>query len=129
MPSAYVININECLGHNPAVCSKCVEACDKGCINFHMSDEEIIEKVGTIVVATGLEPYDPTEMDEYGYTRFENVLTSLEFERLVNAGGPTKGELIRPTDRKPPESVGFIQCVGSRSATEGRRTTAPTSAA
>jgi heterodisulfide reductase subunit A len=80
VPSAYVVNINECLGHNPSVCAKCIDACEKGCINFHMSDEEIKERVGSIVVATGLEPYDPTELDEYGYTRFENVLTSLEFD-------------------------------------------------
>ena len=119
VPSAYVMNANECLGHNPAVCAKCVEVCTKGCINFHMSDEEIVEKVGTIVVATGLEPYDPTELDEYGYTRFENVVTSVEFERLINAGGPSKGQLLRPGDRKPPRSVGFIQCVGSRSARKG----------
>ncbi len=119
VPSSYVINVNECLGHNPTVCAKCIEACDKKCINFNMSDEELVESVGSIVVATGLTPYDPTEMDEYGYTRFENVLTSLEFERLVNAGGPTQGELIRPNDRKRPKSVGFIQCVGSRSAGKG----------
>ena len=119
VPSAYVININECLGHNPAVCAKCMDVCNKGCINFYMSDEEIMEEVGSIVVASGLEVYDPTELDEYGYTRFENVLTSLEFERIINAGGPTKGELIRPTDRKRPQSVGFIQCVGSRSAGKG----------
>ena len=120
VPSSYLININECLGHNPAVCSKCIDACDKKCINFHMSDEEITEHVGSIIVATGLKPYDPTELDEYGYTRFENVLTSLEFERLVNAGGPSKGNLIRPTDRKTPKSVGFIQCVGSRSLRKGK---------
>ncbi len=120
VPSAYAININECLGHNPSVCAKCVEACDKNCINFHMSDEELIEEVGTIIVATGLNPYDPTELDEYGYTSFENVLTSLEFERIVNAGGPSKGKLIRPTDRKRPKSVGFIQCVGSRSLGKGK---------
>jgi len=119
VPSAYVINVNECLGHNPVVCAKCLEACDKRCINFHMSDEEIVERVGSIVVATGLEVYDPTELDEYGYTRFENVITSLEFERLINAGGPTGGELIRPSDRKAPQSIGFIQCVGSRSARKG----------
>ncbi len=119
VPSAYVVNINECLGHNPSVCAKCIDACDKGCINFHMSDQEIVESVGSIVVATGLEPYDPKELDEYGYTRFENVLTSLEFERLINAGGPTKGEVLRPTDRKRPRSIGFIQCVGSRSAKKG----------
>jgi heterodisulfide reductase subunit A len=119
VPSAYAVNINECLGHNPLVCAKCIEACEKGCINFHMSDEEIEERVGTIVVATGLSAYDPIELDEYGYTRFENVLTSLEFERLVNAGGPTKGSVMRPTDRERPQSVGFIQCVGSRSARKG----------
>ena len=56
----------------------------------------------SIVVATGLEAYDPTELDEYGYTRYENVLSSLEFERLTNAGGPTGGDLIRPSDRKAP---------------------------
>lgn len=119
VPSAYVINISECLGHNPVVCAKCVDACDKKCINFRMSDEEIVEKVGSIIVATGMEVYDPTELDEYGYTRFENVLTSLEFERLINAGGPTSGVLIRPTDRRRPRSIGFVQCVGSRSARKG----------
>ena len=119
VPAAYMININECLGHNPSVCAKCLDVCEKKCINFHMSDEEIIEEVGAIIVSTGFTPYDPTEMDEYGYTRFENVLTSLEFERLVNAGGPSKGELIRPTDLKTPKSVGFIQCVGSRSSVKG----------
>jgi len=116
VPSAYVINMEECMGRG---CSKCLDVCEKKCIYFHMSDQEITEKVGSIVVATGLEPYDPREMDEYGYTRFENVLTSLEFERLVNAGGPTKGLLLRPKDRKRPKSVGFIQCVGSRSKRKG----------
>ncbi len=116
VPSSYLINMNECMGRG---CSKCLEVCQKKCIQFHSSDEEINVKVGSIVVATGLDPYDPKEMDEYGYTRFENVVTSLEFERLVNAGGPTKGDLIRPKDRKQPKSVGFIQCVGSRSKRKG----------
>ncbi len=116
VPSSYAINMTECMGRG---CSKCMEACEKKCIHFHMSDEAVFEKVGSIVVATGLEPYDPRTMDEYGYTRFENVLSSVEFERLVNAGGPTKGEVIRPKDRKHPKSVGFIQCVGSRSKRKG----------
>ena len=120
VPSAYVLNPMECLGNNPTVCNKCYEACEKKCIDFHMSDETITERVGTIVVATGLEPHDPRILDEYGYTRFENVLTSVEFERLVNAGGPTQGQLIRPTDRNQPKSVGFIQCVGSRSVRRGK---------
>ncbi len=119
VPSAYVLNPHECLGNNPTVCTKCLEACEKKCIDFHMSDETISERVGTIVVATGQEPHDPRILDEYGYTRYENVLTSMEFERLVNAGGPTQGHLQRPTDRKQPKSVGFVQCVGSRSARRG----------
>jgi len=120
VPSAYVINPHECLGHNPTVCSKCLDACEKKCIDFHMSDQTLTEHVGTIVVATGSAPYDPRIMDEYGYTRFQNVLTSLEFERLVNAGGPTQGRVLRPTDGKRPKSVGFVQCVGSRSAHRGK---------
>ena len=119
VPSSFIININECLGHNPVICAKCLDVCDKNCINFHMSDAEFVEDIGTIVVATGMDVYDPTELDEYGYTRFENVVTSLELERLVNAGGPSQGELIRPTDRKKPKSIGFIQCVGSRSSRKG----------
>ncbi len=119
VPSSFLININECLGHNPVICAKCLDVCDKGCINFHMSDAEFVEDIGSIVVATGMDVYDPTELDEYGYTRFENVVTSLELERLVNAGGPSQGELIRPSDRKKPKTIGFIQCVGSRSSRKG----------
>ncbi len=119
IPSAYVMDINNCLGYNPVVCGKCIEKCKKKCIDFNMSDQELTFKVGTIIVATGMEVYDPTEMDEYGYTRHENVLTSPEFERLINAGGPTQGQVLRLTDRKPPKSVAFIQCVGSRSQRRG----------
>mgnify|MGYP001765900002 CR=1 FL=1 len=85
-----------------------------------MNDEELTFDVGTIIVATGMEPFDPAALDEYGYTRHENVLTSMEFERLINAGGPTHGHVIRLTDRKTPRSVAFIQCVGSRSPQRGR---------
>ena len=114
VPSSYIINIHECLGDNPIACGKCLEACDKQCIDFDMQDEMVEFEVGAVIVATGMEAYDPTEMDEYGYTRYENVITSMEFERLISAGGPTEGHLIRPTDRRTPERIGFIQCVGSR---------------
>lgn len=115
VPSAYVLNPLDCLGQDPLVCGKCKEACEKKCIDYDARDEEVTFKVGTIVVATGMEPYDPTPLDEYGYTRFANMLTTMEFERLINAGGPTKGEVVRISDRKVPQSVAFIQCVGSRS--------------
>jgi len=120
VPSAYAVDITHCLGHNPIICGKCIETCKKHCIDFNMNDEEATFDVGTIIVATGMETYDPTVMDEYGYTRYENVLTSMELERLINAGGPTSGEVIRLTDRKIPQSVAFIQCVGSRSQRRGR---------
>lgn len=115
VPSAYVLNPNDCLGQDPLICGKCKEACEKGCIDYDAQDEELSFKVGTIVVATGMVPYDPTPLDEYGYTRFPNMLTTMEFERLINAGGPTKGEVVRLSDLKVPKSVAFIQCVGSRS--------------
>jgi heterodisulfide reductase subunit A len=119
VPSAYVLDMNNCLGNNPLACGKCYDACDKKCIDYDMRDEIVEFNVGTVITATGMDVYDPAEYDEYGYRSFENVITSMEFERLICAGGPTGGHFIRPTDRKRPKSVAFIQCVGSRS-TNGR---------
>jgi len=118
VPSAYILNNHDCLGHNPIACGKCADVCDKDCIDFDMEDQIIELDVGAIIVATGMEVYDPTELDEYGYARFENVITSMEFERLISAGGPTEGHFIRPTDRKTPDRIAFIQCVGSRSLSD-----------
>lgn len=115
VPSSYVLRMDDCLGNDPIACGKCVDVCDKKCINLDDTDRFLDVEVGTIVVATGLEVYDPREQDEYGYTRFENVITSMEFERLICAGGPTGGHLVRPSDRKTPKRIGFVQCVGSRS--------------
>ena len=115
VPSAYLVDPTTCLGHDPQVCGKCIKACKKQCIDFDMHETVHDFEVGTIVVATGMDVFDPTGMEEYGYGRFPNVVTSLEFERLINAGGPTLGEVIRPGDRKVPQSVAFVQCVGSRS--------------
>ena len=119
VPSAYLIDMNTCLGNNPIACGKCAEVCEKKCIDYDMQDEFIDLKVGTIIVATGMDVYDPTELDEYGYRSFENVITSMEFERLICASGATQGHFIRPTDQKTPKTIGFIQCVGSRSEKRG----------
>ncbi len=115
VPSAYVLNPGDCLGQDPLICGKCKEACEKGCIDYEMQPQALTFTVGTIVIATGMEPYDPAPLDEYGYTRFPNVLTTMEFERLINAGGPTRGDVVRLSDLRVPNSVAFIQCVGSRS--------------
>ncbi len=114
VPSSYIVAADECLGQNPIACGKCIEACEKKCINFDMQDEIREVKVGAIIVATGMNVYDPSGLDEYGYTRFPNVVTSLEFERLISTGGPLEGHLGRPSDLQRPRRIGFIQCVGSR---------------
>ncbi len=114
VPSSYIVMADECLGQNPIACGKCIEACEKNCIDFDMQDEIRNLEVGTIVVATGMDVYDPTALDEYGYTRFPNVVTSMEFERLVSTGGPLEGHFGRPSDLERPRRIGFVQCVGSR---------------
>jgi len=119
VPSAYILNMADCLGNNPIACGKCLEKCEKKCIDYDIQDQILELEIGTIIAATGMDVYDPTELDEYGYTRYENVITSMEFERLICAGGPTEGHFVRPTDWKTPKSVAFIQCVGSRSEKRG----------
>jgi len=114
VPCSYILNMEDCLGNNPIACGKCAEVCDKNAINFDDQDEIVVREIGSIIVAIGLDVYDPTEMDEYGYTRFDNVITSMEFERLICAGGPTAGHFVRPSDSERPIRIGFIQCVGSR---------------
>ncbi len=120
VPSAYLVAADECLGQNPIACGKCIEACEKKCIDFDMQDEELKVEVGTIIVATGMEVYDPAPLDEYGYARFPNVVTSMEFERLISTGGPLEGHLRRPGDLKEPKRIGFVQCVGSRTQDPAR---------
>ena len=116
VPSTYVIDRNTCLNKEGVMaCDKCIKACEREAIDFNMQSETLELDVGTIIVATGAEVIDPSSLQNYGYTRYLNVITSLEFERLINAGGPSGGNLIRPSDKKIPDSVAFIQCVGSRS--------------
>ncbi|MFC1919393.1 CoB-CoM heterodisulfide reductase HdrA2 [Chloroflexota bacterium] len=119
VPSSYLIDMGNCLGNNPIACIKCQDVCEKKCIDLTMQDESVLLNVGVIIIATGMDVYDPTALDEYGYTRFENVITTIEFERLICGGGPTDGELVRPSDHKTPKRIGFIQCVGSRTDNRG----------
>jgi heterodisulfide reductase subunit A len=114
VPCSYILDMDNCLGNNPIACGKCADVCEKKAIDFDDADEIVTREVGAVVVAIGLDVYDPTEMDEYGYTRFSNVITSMEFERLICAGGPTAGHFVRPSDQERPKRIGFIQCVGSR---------------
>jgi heterodisulfide reductase subunit A2 len=119
VPSAYLIDLDDCLGNNPIACGKCMAACEKQCIDFDMTDRLLEFDVGAVIVATGMDAYDPTEITGYGYGRYDNVITSMEFERLICAGGPTAGHFARPSDHARPRRIGFVQCVGSRSTQYG----------
>ena len=121
VPSTYIIDMNLCLNKDGVVvCDKCIKACERQAIKFEMKPEIQETEVGTIVVATGADVFDPSVIPDYGYGKFPNVITSLEFERLINAGGPSGGHLIRPSDKQIPKRVAFIQCVGSRSEKTGK---------
>jgi len=110
VPLVYTIDIDNCIE-----CYKCVDACGKlEAIDFSMQPKELDLEVGTIIVATGFDTFDPTPIEEYGYSRYDNVLTALELERLHNSSGPTVGRLTRPSDGQIPRRVAFVQCVGSR---------------
>ncbi|MFX0092040.1 MAG: 4Fe-4S binding protein [Candidatus Hodarchaeota archaeon] len=114
VPATYTLDANHCLGLVPLVCSKCKEACEPGAIDYDMPDKIIEEQVGAIIVATGFDQYDVANMAEYGYGQNPDVITGLELERILSASGPTIGIVKRPSDRKIPKKVVFIQCSGSR---------------
>jgi heterodisulfide reductase subunit A len=121
VPSTYLVDMNLCLNKEGViVCDKCLKACERQAISFEMKPVTEELEVGTIIVATGADVFDPSVLPNYGYGKIPNVITSLEFERLINAGGPSGGHLIRPSDKEIPKRVAFVQCVGSRSDRSGR---------
>ena len=110
VPLRYVIDTDHCIK-----CYKCVDACGKlDAIDFSQQPKQKWLDVGSIIVATGFDSFDPSELVEYGYGRYDNVITTLELERINNSAGPTAGQIMRPSDKKFPKKVAFIQCVGSR---------------
>jgi heterodisulfide reductase subunit A len=121
VPSTYIIDMNGCLNKDGVVvCDRCMKACERQAVKYEMKPETVSLEVGTIVVATGADVFDPTALPTYGYSKYQNVITSLEFERLINAGGPSGGHLLRPSDKQIPKRVAFVQCVGSRSDRSGK---------
>jgi len=100
-------------------CFQCVEACKAQAIDHSMTDNQLDINVGSIILAPGYNPHDPSINDTFDYNRSPNVVTSLEFERLLSASGPYKGHLVRPYDKKAPKKIAWIQCVGSRSVHAG----------
>ena len=117
IPGAYVIDIDHCLNEPPNYwpCHRCAEVCPPRCIDFSMPAEKTIErKAGAVIVSAGFDSIDASLVREYGYGTHPDILTALEFERLLTSAGPTGGEIVRPSDRQHPHSVLFVLCVGSR---------------
>ncbi len=114
IPNVAVIDPEQCIKLKSGKCGLCEKVCSAGAINYQQKDELLEREYGAIVVATGFRPMDPSPLNELGYAENKDVITSLELERLMNAAGPTKGTLLRPSDLKHPHEIVFIQCVGSR---------------
>ena len=108
-----------CLYLKEKKCGICEGVCKNQAIDFSQTPEKVEIKVGAIILSPGLEPFDPKVRNEYRYGKFENVVTSMDYERLMCATGPYEGEILRASDKKHPHKVAWIQCVGSRQVIPG----------
>lgn len=114
VPKYPVIDRENCLYYKKGTCKACEKFCPTGAIDFEEEDEIINVNVGNIVLATGYKVFDPRRIPQYGYGRLANVFTSMEFERMVNAAGPTEGKVVLRDGVTSPKSVAIVHCVGSR---------------
>jgi len=115
VPLKYTIDPRHCIWlKKPGRCGFCAKVCPAGAIDFEQRPEEIELKVGAVILAPGFETFDPSPLENFGYRRLPYVMTAHEFERLLSASGPTKGELVRLPDGRIPRKIAWIQCVGSR---------------
>ncbi|UWG98806.1 CoB--CoM heterodisulfide reductase iron-sulfur subunit A family protein [Dehalobacter sp. DCM] len=120
IPNKPVIDRTKCTFFKNGKCGICSRVCAANAIDFEQQDEFLVEKYGAIIVATGFELFDYSVYGEYGYGKYPDVITGLQFERLVNASGPTAGKIKRPSDHQEPKNVVFIKCVGSRDIAKGK---------
>jgi len=114
VPNIPVIDRTKCVHFKTGECKICAEFCAVDAINYAQEDQTIELNVGSIILAPGFQAFDPSRFDTYGYSNLPNVVTSLEFERILSATGPYMGHLVRPSDKKEPKKIGWLQCVGSR---------------
>ena len=114
VPLKYGIDAENCIYHTKGKCKACEKFCPSGAIKLDDQARELALNVGAVILAPGYEVFDPGTRDVYGYNRFPNIVTSLEFERILSATGPYSGHMIRPSDEKEPEKIAWLQCVGSR---------------
>ena len=114
VPLKYAIDSGSCIYFERGRCKACEKFCPSGAINFEDKEKEFTLNVGSVILACGSEVYDPCSHDVYGYNLSPNIMTSLEFERILSSSGPTQGHLVRPSDEKEPHKIAWLQCVGSR---------------
>ncbi|MCL0093772.1 FAD-dependent oxidoreductase [Dehalococcoidia bacterium] len=119
IPLVTYIDPETCLYLEDGKCTICEGVCKNDAIDLHQTAEKVEVRVGAIVLSPGYEVFDPKLRGDYGYGKFENVVTSLDFERLLCASGPFEGEILRPSDMKHPHNIAWIHCVGSRRVTPG----------
>ncbi len=120
IPAEYTIDKDNCLFFTRGVCKMCEKVCPADAINYEDQDRQLELSAGAIILATGIDPFNPIGFGNFGYHRFANVVTSLEFERILSASGPLGGHVVRASDSKEPKSIAFIQCVGSRDESVGK---------
>ena len=114
IPNTPVIDRSKCVHFKTGGCKICTEFCGVDAIDHSQEDETIELDVGSIILAPGFHPFDPSEFDTYNYMNHPNVITSMEFERILSASGPTMGRLVRMSDHKEAKKIAWLQCVGSR---------------
>ncbi|MBI4644564.1 MAG: CoB--CoM heterodisulfide reductase iron-sulfur subunit A family protein [Deltaproteobacteria bacterium] len=115
VPLKYAIDPVNCLYFKKGgKCKACEKFCPTGAVDFSQTDQPRDIQVGAVVLAPGFKPYDPTKYAAYHYASLPNVVTSMEFERILSASGPYQGHLVRPSDHKEPQKIAWLQCVGSR---------------
>jgi heterodisulfide reductase subunit A2 len=114
VPNIPAIDRDVCVHFKTGGCKVCVEFCGVDAINHAMQDETVELNVGSIILAPGFKPFDPSKFDNYSYAQHPNVMTAMEFERVLSASGPTSGHLTRLSDHKEPKKIAWFQCVGSR---------------
>ena len=114
VPLVSSINPDYCLFLKETKCKICFPICKQHAIDFNQTEEEVTIEVGAAIITPGADIFDPALAGEYGYGRMKNVVTSMEFERLLNAAGPYQGEVLRPSDGNVPKKIAWLQCVGSR---------------
>jgi len=119
IPLVSYIDQESCLYLKEDKCDICRGVCQADAIDFNQTTEKVDINVGAIILSCGIEPFDPSINGEYGYGKLQNVVTSMDYERLLSSTGPYEGQVLRASDKKHPEKIAWIQCVGSRRVTEG----------